>query len=268
MLFCPSSIKGCALQIARQNDCGVVLDPLVPNSRLATSAFTELTLSPDTEDGEDITIKNACGAICIRDKDCMRLKGFDVTMKLCGIPMMVLEMVLDAILLDDPDNPGDFKGGVLRESKYDPCAPPKQIEVWSKNANRDQCGVGGVGSAVFVHWLLPTTRNWEISSDLAFNSGAMEIELTGYAENNPNWFPTWPGADFPSYMDSGVASGGNPEGVPIGGPPPILPSGITADTWTLDDQIAIQAGGPLAWQKAAALPTLNECGYVGVSSGS
>jgi hypothetical protein len=263
-LFCPKSIKGCALRITRLNECGVPLDPLVPNSRIQTAAFTEITLSPDTEDGEDITIKNACGAICIRDKDCMRLKGFDVEMKLCGIPLMVLEMILDSTLLEAP-TPGDFKGAVLRESKSAPCAYPKMIEVWSKNANRDQCGVGGLGANVFVHWLLPHTTNWEISGDLTFNQGALEVTLAGYAENNPNWFPSWPGPTFPSY----VPGGGDPTGVPTGPPGPVLPSGITADTWTLSDQAAIQAGGPLAWQNAATLPSpIDDCGYVGASPGS
>lgn len=262
-LFCPSSIKGCALQIARLNECGVVLDPLTPNSRIATSAFTEITLSPDTEDGEDITIKNACGAICIRNKDCMRLKGFDVKMKLCGIPLMVFEMVLDSILLD-ATTPGDFKGAVLRESKGDPCALPKSIEVWSYNANRAECGIGGTGSAIYVHWLLPFTSNWEISSDITFNQGAMEVELSGYAENNPNWFPTWPAATFPSW----VPGGGDSADVPTGPAPAILPWNVTADTWTLADQTAIQSGGPLAWENAAELPILDNCGYVGIDTGS
>jgi len=263
-LFCPQSVRGCALRITRLNECGVALDPLTPNSRIQTSAFVEATFSPDTEDGEDITVKNACGAICIRDKDCPRLKGFDVTLKLCGVPMAILEMLLDATLLD-ATTLGDFKGAVLRNSKTAPCQDPKGIEIWSKNVNRAACGIGGAGAQVYVDWLLPHTKNWEISGDLAFNTSNLEVELMGYAENNPNWFPSWPNATFPSY----VPGGGDPTGVPTGGPPPILPAGITADTWTLADQAAIQAGGPLAWQSVASLPDpIDDCNYVGVVVGS
>lgn len=264
-LFCPKSIKACALRITRQNGCGVALDPLTPNSRIQTAAFAELSLSPDVEGGNDITMVNACGDICIRDKDCDRLKGFDATLKLCGVPLAVMEMLLDTTLLPDPDSPGDFKGAVLREAKAASCADPKQIELWSKNSNRAECGVGGTSAKLWVQWLLPFTRNWEISGDIVFNNDALELELTGYAENNPNWFPSWPGTTFPAY-DPG---GGDPDGVPTDPAPTVLPDDITADTWTLSDQTAIQAGGPLAWQSVAALPTpIEDCDYVGVVSAS
>lgn len=262
--FCPRSIKGCAMTMARQDECGVVLDPLTPNSRIMTAGFMQATFSPDIEGGEDITTKNACGDICIRDKDCDRLKGFNVELMLCGVPLPVLEMLIDVTLLESTIQ-GDFKGGVLRESKSAPCADPKQIEIFSKNTNRDQCTVAGLSTQIYVDWLLPHTKNWEISGDLVFSTGALEVTLSGYAENNPNWFPTWPGTTFPSY----VPGGGDPTGSPIGGPPPILPAGITADTWTLDDQTAIQAGGPLAWQSAAVLPSpLLDCDYSPSAAGS
>ncbi len=193
---CPQSIRGCAVRITRLNECGVPLDPLVPNSRIQFAAFTEVTLSPDTEDGANITMKNACGQICIRDKDIPRLLGFDVKLVMCGVPLPALEMLLDTTLLHG-DTPGDFKGAVLRESKSAAAPNPKMFEVWSKNANRTQCGVGGVGAAVYVQWLMAHTKNWEIDDDLSFSyEDPLTFGLSGYVENNPNWFPSWPGATF------------------------------------------------------------------------
>lgn len=262
---CPQSIRGCAVRITRLNECGVPLDPLVPNSRIQFAAFTEVTLSPDTEDGANITMKNACGQICIRDKDIPRLLGFDVKLVMCGVPLPALEMLLDTTLLHG-DTPGDFKGAVLRESKGATAPDPKMFEVWSKNANRAQCGVGGIGSAVYVQWLLAHTKNWEIDDDLSFSyEDPLTFGLSGYVENNPNFFPSWPGATFPSY----VPGGGDPDGTPTGVAGPVLPNGIVADAWTLSDQTAIQAGGPVAWQTVAALPDpLEDCAYVGVTNAS
>lgn len=262
---CPQSIRGCAARITRLNACGVPLDPLTPNSRIQFAAFTEATFSPDTEDGANIVQRNACGQICIRDKDIPRLLGFNVKLVLCGVPLTVLEMLLDTTLLH-ATTAGDFKGAVLREAKSAPAPDPKMFEIWSKNANRDQCGVGGVGSAVYVQWLMAHTKNWEISDDLSYQyEDPLTFGLTGYAENNPNWFPSWPGATFPSW----VPGGGDPDGTPTGVAGPVLPNGITADDWTLDDQDAIQAGGPLAWQTVAELPDpLEDCAYVGVSNAS
>lgn len=262
---CPQSIQGIMCRITRLNDCGVPLDPLTPNSRIQFAAFTSLALSPDLQTGANIVEVNAAGQICIRDLDCDRLLGFNATLMLCGVPLPALEMLLDTILLHS-ETPGDFKGAVLRNSKDGPCPNPKMFELWSKNANRAQCGVGGTGSAVYVQWLLPWTQNWEIDGDMTFNyTDALVIQLKGYVQNNPNWFPSWPDTTFPSY----VPGGGDPDGVPTGPAPTILPNDISPDPWTLEDQTAIQEGGPLAWETVGTLPSpIDDCNYVGVLNAS
>lgn len=262
-ICCPKSIKACALRITRQNECDIALDPLVANSRIQTAGFMEMNLSPDVESGEDITTKNACGDICIRDKDCDRLKGFEVELKLCGIPLTVIEMLTGATLLSD--GVGGFNGAVMRESKDAACENSKMIELWSKNADKGQCTVDGTSQNLYIHWVLPRTINWEISGGLNFTNGPLEITLTGYAENNPLWFPSYADSVFPSY----VPGGGDPTSVPTGAPGPVLPPDVTADPWTLADQAAIQAGGPLAWRCVAALPTpIDDCGYVATTATS
>lgn len=216
----------------------------------------ELNLSPDVENGEDITTKNACGDICIRDKDCDRLKGFDVELKLCGVPLPVLEMLTGLTLLSD--GAGGFNGAVMRESKAAACENSKMLEVWSKNADKN-CSVDGTVENLYIQWVLPRTHNWEISGGLNFTNGALEVVVKGYAENNPMWFPSYPGETFPSY----VPGGGDPTGWPVGAFPTVLPPAVTADAWTLTDQAAVQSGGPLAWRCVAALPTpIDDCGYV------
>lgn len=265
---CPQSIHAIMVRLTRLNDCGVPLDPLTPNSRMQFAAFTSLKLSPDLQAGANIVEVNAAGQICIRDLDCDRLLGFKATLMLCGVPLPALEMLLDTTLLHG-DTPGDFKGAVLPNSKTGPCPNPKMVELWSKNANRAECGVGGTGSALFVQWLAPHTKNWQIDGDLDYEyTKPLVVQLKGYVENNPNWFPSWPDATFPSY----VPGGGDPLGVPTGPPPTILPNDIEPDPWTLEDQAVIQdeeTGGPLAWQTVGALPDpIKDCDFVGVVNAS
>lgn len=256
-LCCPKSTKACAIRVTRQNECDVALDPLTPNSRLQTSGFMELNLSPDIESGEDITTKNACGDICIRDKDCDRLKGFEVELKLCGIPLGLIEMLTGATLLSD--GAGGFNGAVMREAKSASCENSKALELWSKNSDKGVCDVDGTPSNLWIQWVLPRTINWEISGGLNFTIGALEVTLSGYAENNPLWYPSFPRSTFPSY----TPGGGDPTGVPTGVAGPVLPAGIDADAWTLTDQAAIQGGGPLAWRCVSELPSpLDACDYV------
>lgn len=256
-ICCPKSIKACALRITRLNADGVPLDPLTPNSRIQTAGFVSLSLSPDVESGDSLEIANKCGDICITDRGCDRLKGFSLELKLCGIPLPVLEMLTDATLLSDEN--GDFTGAAIRESKSKFCSDPVMLELWTKNVERGSCGVDGVPTNLWVHWLLPKTIKWTLTGSVEFSNGPTEFTLSGYAENNPNFYPSFPGPTFASY----VPGGGDPAGYPTGDPPPVLPSDVSADPWTLADQAAIQGAGGLAWKCVSALPTpIDDCSYV------
>lgn len=256
---CPSSIKACTIAVARANECGVPLDPETPNSRVIFTTFASLELSPVSEDGEDIIEKDACGRIVISDKDMSRLRGFDATLTLLTVPLPVLELMTGATILTDGS--GNGVGGVLRDSMSGSAGRINTIvEVWSRNANKDQCGVGGTGSEAYIRWGLPLASGWEVSGGTTFGNEALKVELTGFVERNPNWFPIWPGTTFPSY----VPGGGDPDGVPTGAAPTVLPAGIVADPWSLANQTDIQAGGPLYWRTEASIPNdAVDCDYVG-----
>lgn len=255
-ICCPKSIKACALRITRLNATGVPLDPLTPNSRIQTAGFMSLSLSPDVEAGDSLEVANECGDICITDRGCDRLKGFTLELKVCGVPLTVLEMLTDATLL--ADDLGNFTGAAIRESKSKFCSEPVMLELWTRNADRGTCDISGTPTNLWVHWILVKTIKWTITGSLEFASGPTEFTLSGYAENNPNFYPSYPRSEFASY----VPGGGDPASYPTGAPPPVLPDGISPDPWTLADQAAIQAAGSLAWKCVDVLPSpLNDCDY-------
>jgi hypothetical protein len=255
-ICCPKSVRACALRITLLNGSDIPLDPLACNSRIQTAGFVELNLSPDVEDGAVLETRNpGSGDLCIVDRDCSRLKGFEVELKLCGVPLVVIEMLIGATLLSDTD--GRVVGAGLRNDRSSVCSAAKMIEVWSKNA-APSCHPSGTPKHLWIHWVLPRTINWRLSSELSFANHSLEFALSGYAEANPWWYPSYPSAMFPSY----VPGGGDPTGWPIGPPGPVLPTGIDPDPWTIGDQLAIRSGGPLAWRCVDALPApLDECSY-------
>jgi len=256
-ICCPKSIKACALRITRLGASNAPLDPLTPNSRIQTAGFMELNLSPDIEVGDRTDISSQCGDICITQNDCDALKGFDLELKLCGVPLTVLEMLAGTTLLDDGN--GNFIGGAIREGRSDQCSDAKMIELWTKNADRGSCDVDGQPTNLWIQWLLPRTIKWEITGSLNFASGPLEFTLSAYAENNPNFYPSLPGPTFASY----VPGNGDPLGLPTGAPPVVLPDGLAADPWSLTDQAVIQGAGPLIWKCVDALPSpVADCDYL------
>jgi hypothetical protein len=261
-ILCPKSIKSCALRITRLNSSGVPFDPLMPNSRVQTAGFIELNLSPDISSGDVTEIASKCGDVCITHSGCDTLKGFDLELKLCGVPLAVLEILIGVTLLDDGS--GNFVGAAIREGKSNRCNnDPKMLELWTKNAEKGPCGPDGSPRCPWIHWVLPLTKKWEITGSVNFFNGPLEFTLSGYAENNPNWYPSLPGPAFPSY----VPGGGDPSGLPTGTPPPVLPAGVSPDPWTLADQTVIQQSGPLAWKCVNELPSpIDDCGFLLTSS--
>ena len=216
-MSCPSMITACAMRITRNNSAGVPLATTVAKSRLLMAAFTNLTLAPDVEAGEEIAIKNACGAVCVSRKLPDSLKGFNLTLRFCGWSTLAAEMLVGASVLLN----GSTVRGQVWPSSITDTTQSTQIELWAVN----NAPTGA--SDAYIHFVLPKTYNWQLSGNLDFTNGAVQLELSGYAEKNPNWTPS-----------------------------------IAAE-FEAGDTAAIQAGGPFAWVTAAALPTtINDCAYV------
>jgi hypothetical protein len=66
---CPSSIKACAFRLTRELPFGVPVDPLVPKSRILSSAFVELSLSPNYVDSEQVVTRAVGGQVMVVDQD-------------------------------------------------------------------------------------------------------------------------------------------------------------------------------------------------------
>lgn len=257
VIFCPKSVRGCAVRFTRLNDSNIPLDPLTPNSRIQTSGFIELSISPDVETGSETAKRRpSTGAMSIIDRECDTLKGLNVDLRLCGVPMTVLEMLTGTNALVDG---AAVVGGALRDGKVQECQNLVMVEIWSRNVGSSCDQFGNDISGRWIQWVLPRTLKWSVTGSMTFENGPLEVTLSGYAEQNPVWYPSLPGADFPSYEPGG----GDPDGWPVGDPPAVLPDGLTADPWTTSDQSVIRSSGPLAWRAVESLPEpLSDCEYL------
>jgi hypothetical protein len=167
------------------------------------------------------------------------------------MPALMSPLFVDGLFdFDEITNDVNVHGAALRDGVARPCTDaPLAIEVWSKNIG-DPCPDGTIAAYPWIHWVLPLTDGWILSSNLTFNLGALEIEVKGRAVANPWWYPSFPGVSFGSYAGD----------FPSGPPPTLLPPGATADEWTIGDWQQIRSSGPLGWRGVATLPApLNDC---------
>jgi len=233
-ICCPKSIKGLAIRVTKADICCAAAPETEANSRVATNGFVTLSLSPEIEAGEEITVKTADGAICIDDKDPDILKRLTIEVLLCGVPIPLLELLLGASALTDGG--GNIVGAALPSLTDQPSAANplmRQLEVWSRNKDTASCAPGST-VLPYVQWLVPCTQNWQIGGDLEFSITQLEITLTADGEGSPGWTPS------------------------------------VAAEWTAGQIATIQggSGSPFAWKCVAALPDVDDCAYVPAASGS
>jgi hypothetical protein len=181
-ILCPKAIRGRALRITRNDECGRPIASGTANSRHTTEAFTMFTFTPDVDSGTEIIRRNARGIICIRDVGTDQLKGMRVSAQFCGINTVALEMLTGLIPLTN--SAGDTVGGVW------PCdMDPKRnvsVELWSENDDDELCS----GGFPYIQFAFPRIRNWQLSGAVAVQDDAVDVTLTGYLECNKNWLPS------------------------------------------------------------------------------
>lgn len=239
-ICCPKSFQTKTARFASLDDCGrpvTSADPITGGvgAIVQTNAFMELTVTPDIEEGEEIVVKTAGGEICVHNKDCDQVKGFELGLKLCGAPFPVLNMLMGVRAIFDATVATDIIGGAIPIGKV--CRRPVSVGLWGKNAVKGACPIPSAPGAPialpWVLWQLTKTINWVIDGDLSFADGALEFGLKGYAEENPYF----------GIGSSPVATG------------PFVPGAGDTSPWTATDN-AVEA---LLWRCVPDAPSSAEC---------
>lgn len=83
MAVCPSFIGAHVMRITRLDNCG---RPLYgPDSQVVTDGFVSVEFSPEIQEGEDYTVRNAAGNLCVSDKGPDALQWFNVSIEFCRV---------------------------------------------------------------------------------------------------------------------------------------------------------------------------------------
>jgi hypothetical protein len=201
-ICCPKSVNALAIRVTRTDACGIPVAENVANGRILTAGFITLTLAPNIEAGNEITVKKANGEICVTDKQPDQLKWLDATIELCGVPFPLIEMMLGAsALMDGPD----IVGGVLPSRTAQTTNLPVQIELWSRNKEAESCAGGGAGA--YVQWVMPLGKNWQVSGDIAFGADATSLSIVGQIESTAGYQPSV-AAEFDAAQITAIQGGG------------------------------------------------------------
>ena len=128
MTKCFSLIRGRAMRVTKLDGCGSPI--LGPDSVVVSKGFIAVGFEANTEEGEEISIPNANGDICISDIPAPKLTGYELEISLCGVdPNLVNLLTGQPLVYDDQATPEAV--GFRVNTGVDLDASGFALELWS-----------------------------------------------------------------------------------------------------------------------------------------
>ena len=193
MATCARIVQACALRVARLEPNGVP-DPGA-NNMYVSDALTQLVVDPQVEEGDEFTVKNGCGAICVNVKDCDRLKRLNVTLGLCYPDPELQELLAGGVVLTNVLPGDDAVGYGFPRLNEAACPNGVSVELWAKRYDSS-----GAPDSTFPYEWYVLPRVYLQHGGRTHENGPLAIEFAGFAIENENWFDG-PENDWPVDSD-------------------------------------------------------------------
>lgn len=181
---CYGSLQVCALRVAALT-AGGAPDPGVDNGYVS-DAIIQATIGVEVEEGDELILKNGCGALCQTFKDTDRIKRATVDLELCQLDAELIQLLIGGDLFSDTGT-GDTIGYQL---PFVADAAPNGVclELWSKawdGASQATPTFLG-GNAAYFHWVFPLTK-WQMG-DMTLENDILTVTTNGFGtENSSMW---------------------------------------------------------------------------------
>lgn len=182
-----SSIQATHIRVTRLGEDGKFLTD--PSSGIVMSDFISLSFTPEYEDGDEFTQKNASGAPCATFKAPDTLKRVNISLAICNPDPEFSNLIAGGALL------GDGSGWAAPKIGEDPVPHGVAIEVWSKAI------IDGKPASTdpYWHWVLPYAKMRE-SGERVLQNDILATEYEGWGVGNVGFAsgpaePLWPHPD-------------------------------------------------------------------------
>ena len=98
---CIIPLLGKRLRVTELDSCGAVFTGA---QYIATDGFVSITLSAEVEEGNEIIVRKASGALCVNEKMANSFKRFTVEVEFCGVNPSMLALTTNAEEYADDDD--------------------------------------------------------------------------------------------------------------------------------------------------------------------
>lgn len=166
--------------------------PDVGSNAVVTQSTLTIDYDLDIEEGEEITVKNAAGLICLSKQGEDSIKRADVDLTLCQLDFELLELMAGGTLHLDMTTPVGYSVKKSDAALQNPVC----VEGWSLAWDGTTQAVDGMQNPLYLHWVFPLCRFVPGAGTL--EEGAFEIPLSGTSDENGLLTTNGPFDDWPS----------------------------------------------------------------------
>lgn len=143
---CAAPIKAEVIRVTLLNQCGV---PLVgeESAQVTTDSFTEVSNSPNYEEGQRFLQRKANGEPCVNERDAGFLNWLEQTTSICTLdPDLIAVVTGDDLVTDGLDNIGVILGGGQNDAHF-------STELWQPVSGEGACDASGLQR--YIYWAFP-----------------------------------------------------------------------------------------------------------------
>jgi len=189
---CYSSLQACLIRLSKLDASGAPLAGAA--NGYASTAVIDLTVAVEIEEGDEFTLRNACGEICATFKDVDRIKRLNLSLNLCQLDFYLIEFLTDADLFESGGVPVGFQYPSVS------AAAPNGVcfEIWTKawDGTEQATPTFTTPDVAYDHWVFPRTK-W-VMGDLTMENDLMVVPVEGTSEENSNITANGPFNDWPA----------------------------------------------------------------------
>jgi hypothetical protein len=172
---CFSLVRGRVMRVTKLDGCGApIADPC---ASITSDGFVSVGFTANVDEGEEISITNASGKVCVRDTPCPTFTGYSVEIAFCQVNPELMAIVTGQAPVYDVEQ-ANLATGFRVNSEVSGCDTGFALEVWS-NVPGVQCEPGG-GAGAYGYLLVPFLQGG-VFGDFTIENDAVTFTVTGAA---------------------------------------------------------------------------------------
>lgn len=180
-IACPTFLRGRRMRVTRLDNAG---RPVYgAQAFVVTAGFVSVELGAEVEDGEETTVTNASGEICVSEKSPDQVKWRNITMTFCQVDPDLIQMI-NPTAKKVLDGHGNTVGWRTTQALSGDAG--FALEIWTDLANVDATVVDPDGEGAWGYVLLP----WCVGGapgDLTIENGALSFVFNGTTKVGGGW---------------------------------------------------------------------------------